>query len=46
MFSAIVAHAIAILAAGALGSIVTYVCCCVRCDNAHHVEIEQPIRRP
>lgn len=45
MFGAIAAQAVAILAAGCLGALVTYVCCCLRCEHAHHVEGEMPPRQ-
>lgn len=45
MFWAIAAHAIAILAAGSLGALITYVCCCLHCEHAHHIEVEIPPRQ-
>lgn len=45
MFGTIAAHAIVILAASGLGALITYVCCCLHCEHAHHIEVEIPPRQ-
>ncbi len=42
--AAIVAHLIAIMAAGCVGALTTYIACSLHCEHAHHIETEQPQR--